>query len=73
MDALVQEYLLDDDDQVTADGSGKTSGEVDPTADKYGIDLTGEDLIFFEKYGGGQGADEETYAEEDSFDDGYYF
>ena len=48
------------------------SGEVDPTSDKYGIDLVGEDLIFFEKYGG-QNANEETYAEEDSFDNGYYF
>ena len=44
--------MVDDDDQVQADGLGKLNGEVDPMDDKYGIDLTGEDLIFFEKYGG---------------------
>ena len=72
MEALVQEYLVDDDDQVEADGVGKSSREVDPMGDKYGIDLAGEDMIFFEKYGV-QGGEDETYAEEDSFDNGYYF
>ena len=65
MESLVQEYLVDEDDNLHVSGTGQ--GEIDD-----GYDFVGEDVLFFEKYGD-QNDGEELYAEEDSFDNGYYF
>ena len=43
MESLVQEYLVDEDDNVKVNGA-----EGDEMA---GYDFEGEDVIFFEKYG----------------------
>ena len=67
MESLVQEYLVDEDDNLQVSGTGE--GELDEMA---GYDFVGEDVLFFEKYGDQNGG-EELYEEEDSFDNGYYF
>ena len=74
METLVQDYLLDEDDNIASVAMQGQGGDAGMSSAQMEPDLAdGDDIVFYNKYGD-QGFDEnDDELEDDEFDNGYYF